>query len=335
MKCKDVKIGMVLMLVVALTIQSAALPSDLPAQGESVIPSLIELVAPGVVSTDGGEAFPTLTPDGNSLYFATHERGWTGFHIVVSHLVDGEWTPPTRATFNSSHNDRAPFVSPDGSMLFFSSDRPLPDAASNRAGPFNLWFVTRSSSGDWSDPRPVPGVNSRANDFHAAVTTGGTLYFSSNRPGGYGQYDLYRAEPDGEGYGAPVNLGPAINTAGEETDVYVSPDESYLIVVATDRAGGIGGDDLWLSARRDGSWEDLVNLGEPVNSSSYEYGPFVSSDGRFLYFTTHRRGLGDIVRVPIDLVPALTSRGESIGRGGSQTCSIQTCRAVTRLSWRN
>jgi len=305
MHSSDFDTGMVLVLAIAFTIQSAALPSDLAAQGESVIPSPVELVAPGVVSTDGGEAFPTLTPDGNSLYFATHERGWTGFNIVVSHLVEGKWTAPSAATFNSSYNDRAPFVSPDGSMLLFSSDRPLPDA--NRAGSFNLWFVTRLSSGGWSDPRPVPGVNSRADDFHAAVTADGTLYFSSNRPGGYGQYDLYRAEPDGEGYGAPVNLGPAINTAGEETDVYVSSDESYLIVVATDRAGGIGGDDLWLSARSDGSWEDLVNLGEPVNSSSYEYGPFVSSDNRFLFFTTHRRGLGDIVRVPVEMVSALTN----------------------------
>jgi Tol biopolymer transport system component len=308
MKCNDVDTGIALLLAITVAIQSTALPSDLSAQSESGIPSRLELVAAGVVSTDGGEAFPSLTPDGNSLYFATHERGWTGFHIVVSYLEDGKWTAPSPATFNSSYNDRAPFVSPDGSMLLFSSDRPLPDARSSRAGSFNLWFVTRSSEGAWSDPRPVPGVNSRTNDFHAAATAGGTLYFSSNRPGGYGQYDLYRAEPEGDGYATPVNLGPTINTAGEETDVYVSPDESYLIVIATERAGGIGGDDLWLSARRNGSWEDLVNLGEPVNSSSYEYGPFVSSNGRFLYFTTHRRGLGDIVRVPTDMVPALPNR---------------------------
>jgi Tol biopolymer transport system component len=321
----DVEIGMVLMLALALAIQNAALSSDLMAQGESGIPSPLELVAEGVVSTDGGEAFPSSTPGGNRLYFATHQRGWTGFHIVVSHLVEGKWTAPSSATFNSSYNDRAPFVSPDGSMLFFSSDRPLPDAVSNRAGSFNVWFVTRSSSGDWSDPRPVTGVNSRADDFHAAVSAGGTLYFSSNRPGGYGQYDLYRAEPEGDGYAAPVNLGPTINTAGEETDVYVSPDESYLIVVATERAGGFGGDDLWLSVRRNGAWEDLVNLGEPVNSSSYEYGPFVSTNGRFLYFTTHRRGLGDIVRVPTGLVPALTSGENRSVEGGRHTAPPREC----------
>jgi Tol biopolymer transport system component len=262
----------------------------------------------GVVSTDGGEAFPTLTPDGTTLYFATHEQGWTGFHIVASRLMDGQWSRPRPVTFDTPFNDRAPFVSPDGETLFFSSDRPLPGARSTRAGHFNLWYVTRVPDGSWSEPQPVAGVNSGANDFHPAVTADGTLYFSSNRPGGHGQYDLYRVERVGDAYGAPANLGPGINTPGEETDVYVSPDESYLIVIATERAGGIGGDDLWLSVRRGDSWGALVNLGQPVNSSSYEYGPSVSPDGRHLYFTTHRRGLGDVVRIEITGVPALADQ---------------------------
>lgn len=292
-------------LLCLLLVAEAGFPNDSPAQADPAIASPLELVAAGVISTDRGEAFPTLTPDGTLLYFATHEPGWTGFHIVESRLVDGRWTRPSPVSFDTPYNDRSPFMSPDGQTLFFSSDRPLPDARSTRAGDFNLWYVERTADGRWSEPQSVSGVNSRANDFHPAVTAGGTLYFSSNRPGGHGQYDLYRAERAADGYANPVNLGPGINTAGEETDVYVSPDESYLIVVATDRAGGFGGDDLWLSTRHEDSWSPLVNLGEPVNSSSYEYGPFVSADRRALYFTTHRRGLGDLVRVAIDRIPAL------------------------------
>jgi Tol biopolymer transport system component len=282
---------------IAVTLALGSLPSRGAAQSGSEIPPPLELVAPGLVSTEGGEAFPAMPPDGMALYFATHERGWTGFNIVVAALVEGSWGRPQTAPFNSSYNDRAPSLSPDGRELFFSSDRPLPGAI-GRGGDFNLWVVRLVEEGSWSEPQAVPGVNSRGNDFHSAVTTDGTLYFSSDRPGGHGQYDLYRAERTADGYAEPVNLGPPINTAGEETDVFVSPDDGYLILVATEREGGFGGDDLWLSLHTDGDWSSPVNLGEPVNSDAYEYGPFISPDGRFLYLTTHRRGLGDIVRVP-------------------------------------
>lgn len=291
--------------LLGLYVVCACTPTGANGQAAQEIPPPLELFAAGTLSTNGGEAFPVLSRDGRTLYFATHERGWTGFHLVESHFAEGRWTRPRPVSFDTPHNDRAPFLSPDGQRLFFSSDRPLPGEGAAIAGDFNLWYVTREGGERWSEPRPVAGVNSAADDFHCAVTSEGTLYFSSNRPGGYGQYDLYRAEWTPDGYADPTNLGPRINTPGEETDVYVSPDETFLIVVATDREGGIGGDDLWFGVRRGNSWSALVNPGEPVNSSSYEYGAFLSFDGGALYFTTHRRGLGDLVRVEIDEVPAL------------------------------
>lgn len=101
-----------------------------------------------------------------------------------------------------------------------------------------------------------------------------------------------------------MNLGAPVNSAGEETDLYVSPDESFLILVASEKEGGYGGDDLWLSRAVGGKWSELTNLGQPVNSNGYEYGPMISRDGRFLLLSTHRRGKGDIVRIAISDVPA-------------------------------
>lgn len=88
-----------------------------------------------------------------------------------------------------------------------------------------------------------------------------------------------------------MNLGAPVNSAGEETDLYVSPDESFLILVASEKEGGYGGDDLWLSRAVGGKWSELTNLGQPVNSNGYEYGPMISRDGRFLLLSTHRRGI--------------------------------------------
>jgi hypothetical protein len=274
---------------------------DVPA-----IPAPLQLVAPGTICTDGGEAFPALAADGSELFYATHQRGWTNFRLQISRRSGEGWGVPAQLPFSEAHNDRAPFPSPDGSRLYFSSDRPLPDSPGRRRRrDFNLWFVERTGTGGWSEPEPVPGVNSPADDFHPAVTRDGILYFSSNRSGGHGTYDLYRAAPDESGYATAENLGPQINTAGEETDVYASPDETFLIVVATNRAGGVGGDDLWITIREGEGWGALQNLGSPVNSEVFEYGPFVSPDRQDLYFTTHRRGLGDVVRIPVDAVPLL------------------------------
>ncbi len=96
-------------------------------------------------------------------------------------------------------------------------------------------------------------MNSPADDFHPAVTRDGVLYFSSNRIGGHGMYDL------------------------------------------------------WITRREAGGWSTLQNLGSPVNSQVFEYGPFVSPDQQNLYFTSHRRGLGDVVRIPVDDVPLLAA----------------------------
>lgn len=278
--------------------------SGCKAQEIGVIPAQLELVGPDVVSTAMGECFPAITADGSTIYFATHEAEWRRFDIVSARRVEAGWSRPVSVPFNTSFEDRAPFLSPDGRVLFYSTNRPLPGTHDRGFG-FNIWSVEVPTGDVWADPKPVVAVNTEADDFHASITADGSIYFSSNRPGGYGQYDIYRAGRTANGYAPAENVGSTINSPGEETDVYVDLTERYMIFVATDRTGGLGGDDLWLSVFVDDHWNEPVNLGHPVNSASYEYGPFVSPDGNHLYFTTHRRGLGDIVRIPTDDVPSL------------------------------
>lgn len=302
-----------ILLMLAMALVQAGCQGDVPGGGEAssasvdeevVMPPDLMLLTPGAISTEGGEAFPAVSPDATELYFAKHGPGWTDFSLWVAGRAEDGWGQPVQLPFSGEYNDRAPFPSLDGSALFFSSDRPLPGSEAG-ASDFNIWVARRGESGEWLEPMQVPGVNSDANDFHAAVTRDGVLYFSSDRPGGLGMYDLYRAAPEGEGYGQPENLGPQINTTGEETDVYVDPDETFLLVVATDREGGRGGDDLWLSRREENGWSPPENLLGPTNSDSYEYGPFITPNRQYLLMTTHRRGLGDIVRVQVASIPPL------------------------------
>lgn len=83
-----------------------------------------------------------------------------------------------------------------------------------------------------------------------------------------------------------MNLGPGINSAVDEGDIYVSPDETYIIHVSAERPGGLGGADLYVSFRQDdGSWGQGIHMGDGINSAETDYCPMVTPDGKYFYFT--------------------------------------------------
>jgi Tol biopolymer transport system component len=259
-----------------------------------------ELVAPGVVSTDGGEIFPAFSPDGAALYYNTHDPGWSNHTLVVSVHGDDGWSPPTVLPFSGQgFNDRAPRLSADGSRLYFSSDRPLPAGGTSS---FNIWVVERTADEQWGVPLPLPApINTPKDEYHAAFAADGTIYFAGREwPGGHGRADIYRSRPDGDSWTTPENLGPPINDDLSQPDLYLSPDGGLMILVITGHPDGFGGDDLYVSYFRDGSWTEPRNLGPGVNSAEYEYGPAISPDGMYLYFSSHRRGEGDIYRIELE-----------------------------------
>jgi WD40-like Beta Propeller Repeat len=267
-----------------------------------------DLVGAGVVSSDRGDAFPAPSADG--LFFSRVKPGdnWSDQVLMYSAGSPGEWSAPAPLPFSGGrYSDRAPRPTRDGSRLYFTSNRPLPaDLGRHDPRVFHLWFVDRTSSGEWSAPAPVPPpVASQSSDIHASVTATGVIYFSSNRPGGYGRSDVYRYDNAANGDATLANLGPPVNGPCSEPDVYVAPDETMMILAITDHPLGFGGDDLFVSFRRDGRWTAPVNLGPSVNTPEYEYGPFVWEE--YLYFTSHATGDGDVYRIRLSDLPALTT----------------------------
>jgi len=137
-----------------------------------------------------------------------------------------------------------------------------------------------------------PTVNSGATDWSPSISSDGLeLYFESDRSGGLGSEDLWvstRATIEDD-WGAPGNLGSIVNTATEDWGPSISGDGLELYFTS-DRPGGSGGHDLWVSKRAttDESWGDPVNLGSTVNSSSDDMYPCISSDGLELYFNCSR-----------------------------------------------
>jgi hypothetical protein len=213
----------------------------------------------------------TFAPDGRALYFAA--KGI----IYQARLENGAWASPTPVSFSGQFRDGDPFLSPDGSRLFFWSRR---QTAYN-----DLWMVSRTEAG-WGEPNhlaaPVnlPGID----QGHPMVTSSGSLYFMGRRPGGKGGTDIYRSKRINGEFAEPENLGDGINSPYEEMDPFVGPDERWM-VWASDRPGGFGNLDLYISSFTNGSWTAPRNLGPTINTNTYEYCPRMSLDGKSFLFS--------------------------------------------------
>lgn len=279
------------------------------------------LFAPGVISTGDFESHAAFMPDGRTLYFVKSGPQFTRWTIYETRFADGRWSTPTIAPFSGAHRDSDPFVTADGTHLYFISDRPVNGTAK---ADLDIWVMDQTAQG-WSEPRNLGApVNSAQSEWHPSLTSRGTLYFGSARPGGFGMTDVYRATSGG-GEWHVENLGAQINSAGDEYEPLIAPDESYLIFMAY-RPDALGASDLYLSWNSNGSWSVPVNLGFPINSNALELAPNLSPDGRYLFFSSTRlssstesrgpaaagNGYGDIYEM--DLAAALRAARPAASR---------------------
>lgn len=237
---------------------------------------------------------PSISPNGKTLYFASDGPDHVGLpKLFETQRVGVGWAPPQLAelpqetiafAFRS-----APHLSADGMTLHFA--RAFVDGiylsqtriwASQRVE--GVWTTTQ----DLGDVVNFPDA-ARATTDPCLSADGQTLYFSSDRPGGLGRHDLwFSRRVDGE-WSEPVNLGPGVNTEHAESGPTISTDGATLIF-SSDRPGGVGSGDLWVSRWMDGAWSPPKNLGPEVNSPGAEREPQISPEGRTLYFTGIRAG---------------------------------------------
>lgn len=243
------------------------------------------IFAEGVVSTPADEFNVAFTPDGKTVYFTKSVVRSYLYTICVSHFERGKWSSPEVASFSGFYRDIDPFVAPDGSKLYFVSDRPLPGVRERNN--LDIWVVERTAFG-WGEPRNLGGpVNSDAWETYPTLTSEGTIYFSSTRANGKGEADIYRSRwVDGK-YTEPENLGEAVNSQFAETEAYISRDESFIIFISN-RPGGFGSFDFYISYNRGGIWTKAVNLGPGINSEGYDLSALISPDGKYFFFASDK-----------------------------------------------
>ncbi|MDX9891363.1 MAG: OmpA family protein [Bacteroidales bacterium] len=201
----------------------------------------------------------------------------------------GEWTErnPMGSPINSSYNEGAQTISPDGKYLFFT----LCNAESGY-GSCDLYWSKRIG-GRWSRPRNFGApVNTNFWESQPSIAPDGkTIYFTSNRPGGEGASDLWKTEMIDEGvFTIPVNLGPNVNTPSEEDAPFIHPDGTTLYFVSEGHPG-MGGRDIFFSTLlADNTWSTPKNMGYPINTSADELNIFINASGTQAYYSSDKEG---------------------------------------------
>ena len=268
----------------------------------------LEVFAPGFVSTKFGELNSVFSPDGKEFYFS--RRGIPGRPsvLVVTREEGDGWTEPRPLPFSGTYDDIDLFLCADNQRLVFCSSRPRAGGKEDRMN-HDFWVSRRNGSG-WSEPEPfAPEAVSPAEDYYPVVTLSGTLYFNSQREG-RDTNDIYASKFSNGKYLPPEKLPAPINTSFREFDALVSPDEQ-TIIFSSERPGGIGGADIYVSFRDGrGDWSEPANLGPEVNSKRSEYGATISPDGRYLFFTSSKAGNEDIYWVSAKVIDNLRPRKE-------------------------
>lgn len=268
-------------------------------------PEPLKRVGPDVISSARSEYNFQLLNDGNSV-FARAEADFSEGKILFSSTVDGISQTPERITFSDERfKDSDPWLSADGSALYFIANRPTRAGETKDEEDYDIWR-SYYRSGAWMAPERLPSVNSHSAEFGPEVHNE-FLYFSSTREGGY---YIYRSRLENGRPGEPELLPAPINSEWNDSDFTLSASGRVAVWCST-RPGGFGACDLYVSRLTETGWSDPENLGAPVNSDESEFSASLSPNGARLFFASSRHvdgqqeGAADVYEIAVADAPPL------------------------------
>ena len=239
------------------------------------------------INSEKSEYYPSITID-DSMFVITRRGPGFKEDFYESNILPGKNYSKTKlidGDINNPTSKGALNISQDGEWLLFAGYN-FPGGY----GDFDLYISYYTPTG-WSEPENMGrNINTDAWESSPSLSPDNrALYFSSNRYGGYGGKDLYVSyrQPNGK-WGPAQNMGPQINTAGDELAPFIHADNATLYFTS-DGLPGYGGSDIYVCRKGpDNSWSIPENLGYPINSIENEGSLFVASDGKTAYYAGER-----------------------------------------------
>ncbi|PZR24510.1 MAG: cell envelope biogenesis protein OmpA, partial [Flavobacterium psychrophilum] len=223
----------------------------------------------------------------------------------------GTFSEPTPLSdLNTKWHDGPVAISADGNTMYFNSESFNERKQFEKDKAMNLKigqiFLYKSvKEGDkWGEPKLLPFNSKEWSTQNASISKDGkTLYFSSNRTGGLGGFDIWKVEvKGGDSYGEPVNLGPKVNTGGEEGYPFITDDNKLFF--SSDRPNGFGALDIFVVDFNKG--DEVKNVGAPVNTAKDDFAFSFNTAKNVGFYSSNRTGVDKLYQAtPICGVEAI------------------------------
>lgn len=293
---------------------AALAPNDLRAksynENPNYVPKLVQgvtyTVSPVKISSDKSD-FGAVLYD-KTLYFTSARNesrknyGWNGepfLDVYTSIMADsGTFSEPVPLeSINHKRHDGPVTISADGNTMYFSSDSFREGLYEKdkqnhlKLGRNNLYVATKSGE-TWSDIKPLPFNSKDYSLSNPSLSRDGkTLYFSSNMPGSIGGVDIWKVSVNGGNFGKPENLGPKVNTEGNESFPFIADDNTTLYFASTGKPG-FGGLDIFQINLAKGT--DAVNMEKPINTEKDDFDFTFNKAKNIGFLSSNRNGNDDL-----------------------------------------
>lgn len=242
------------------------------------------LFAPNIVSSGLGDRDLALTPDGKEMFFTRNLGNLKYFTIFHTKQQNGIWTKPEVFKYckDSKYNYTEPFVTSDGSKLFFVSNKSQNEDEPN----YDIWVCDKDENNEWTEPYNLgEPINTDQNEFYPTLTKDGTIYFNHFDEKLKDEFIFRSKLVDGE-YTEPEMLSENINNGRARFNAFISPDESFIIVPIFGMPDSYGATDYYIVYRDENdNWSQPMNMGKEVNSKNgQEWSASISPDGKYLFY---------------------------------------------------